>query len=225
LSPIGTNGSQLQVDITLIGDAVNMLPIILEALEHGGRNHGLKCHGKKIVFSIQSVSKYFPDKTWARYYEEEGIGYSLAEWLSAICTQKCPTWNAVLLSPLRLRKKNSYMNQLDWNFAFKTLAARLSTLNQLNGGFRMEKNVWDGLMEFFADSGRINTTTSRWDDWHRFSSTQKKHVPMGGRIDTVEVFPPCKTTEEWLHWWRTAEFLHLGKGTTMGNGALHLIYC
>jgi hypothetical protein len=50
-------------------------------------------------------------------------------------------------------------------------------------------------------------------------------VPMGGRIDAVEVMLPQETAQKWLRWWRTAELFHLGKGTTMGNGALQLTYC
>lgn len=227
LMPVGNDDSRLQLDLVLVGNAVELLPAIIEALEHGGRSYGLRCRGRNCFFSLQSVASCLPDRSWAAHYDgDENMGYDLNEWLiSANHCRQLTGWKTTILTPLRLRKKNSYLDRIDWIFAFSTLAIRLDILNQSGGGVRMDRELWDNLKILFSDPGRITMSADHWNDWHRYSSPQKRSVPMGGRVGKVRVEPPPGRENVWFRWWRTAELLHLGKGTTMGNGCIHLHCC
>jgi hypothetical protein len=56
----------------------------------------------------------------------------------------------------------------------------------------------------------------RWQDWERYSNRQLRKVPMGGLVGEWE----WEVEEDWSGWeslW-LGQWLHVGKGTSMGLG-------
>lgn len=70
-----------------------------------------------------------------------------------------------------------------------------------------------------AGTVRITASDLRWFDWQRYSNRQERKVEMGGLLGSVELEGDLAPLATLL---RTAEIVHVGKGTTFGLGKLDL---
>lgn len=222
LRPLPSQRGLLLLEMTLIGPACACQEQVLVALRAAGEA-GLGQGRERTPCMLLAVDQLLPQGQWQNIFmlgrrtDLQPPGFALCSYLDQY--HPPPPWKVVVLSPLRLRKQDGYLNSLDWGFAFTTLGLRIDLLHVLSGGLRRTVEAWGELKPFLQHPGRINAETA-WKDWHRKSSTQRKLVPMGGLTGSAMVMPPSGREQVWARWWKTAELLHLGKGTVMGNGKI-----
>jgi hypothetical protein len=70
-----------------------------------------------------------------------------------------------------------------------------------------------------ANGVRVAASDLRWHDWQRYSNRQQRKMTLGGFVGTVHVEGDLAPFAALL---RTAEIVHVGKGTTFGLGRLRL---
>ena len=221
-SPTDKKVPELHVEMTLVGEAGRFLPHLIAAWNRAGERGAGKGRGN---FILRKVYILLPNESMKTVYEDERLldhgelTFPVAEYLKGKVPD--PPWKIIIETPLRLRQDGRNMGSIDWENAFRSLAIRLSIMNQKYcGGTRPDKDVWQNLTSFLAAPGTTEART-RWFDWKRFSSTQDTHVPMGGLIGE-NVVTPSVGISTWWRWWEAARLFHLGKGTSMGLGKIAL---
>jgi hypothetical protein len=125
------------------------------------------------------------------------------------------------LHPLRLREGKQYtkQDQLDATLWVKSLLRRYQ---QLDCAHSNEPDDFDySLLHQSAADLSFQQSQLDWFDWYRYSSRQKKKVPMGGIVgsailegEALDLLWPMV----WLGQW-----LHAGKGAAMGLGKYRLL--
>lgn len=217
------NGTEMSVEMTLIGQAGDFLPHLVAAWIRAGELGAGKGRGS---FFLQKVYALQPKDELKVLYDGGWVIENSGEWTLPFThylmdTVPEPPWQVGIQTPLRLRQDGRNIGAIDWENAFKSLAIRLSLINQKYcGGTRLDKDSWQRVISFLARPGRAETRT-KWFDWSRFSSTQHTHVPMGGVIGMHLITPPASLST-WWDWWQAASLFHLGKGTSMGLGKVSI---
>jgi hypothetical protein len=220
-SPGFQKGPDREFFITLIGGCARFLPVMVKAVFES-RRVGL---GKnRDPFEVASWEEIGPDSTIRQMpLESDGCisvdgPFPLSAWLknTAAPLQKL---SVRFLTPFRLRQRGKYLSEPDWPFYFSTLARRLEALNCLfNNGQPLGKERWADLQEAFQVTGNIQTRL-RWWDMDRYSTRQRKKVPMGGIAGDLVMENPSPF---YITWWKAAELLHVGKGAAMGLGKVEI---
>ena len=196
-----------QLSLTLLGDLARFYPLIRKAL----------ANGQKAGIGRQR----------ARYTTVEGkAGRSdtcdisrLEEILEA--TTFTPGDIAVhLITPLRLRKKGKYLDELDWPFLLESTARRLEALSVLYaGGKALGKETWQALASLFSTAPAPLSLEISWKEYERYSNRQRRKVPMGGLVGKAHFDHPPEWFAKWLY---AASLLHVGKGAAMGLGRIEI---
>lgn len=121
-----------------------------------------------------------------------------------------------LLTPLRLRKNNKYLNPETFTFSdlFNNLLRRTSSVSY----FHQQKELHEEFVEITQAARHVvpEAQNLTWVDWARFSSRQSKKIAMGGLVGTL-TFNANDIAPFWNYLW-LGQWIHAGKGTTMGLG-------
>ncbi|MBF0528842.1 MAG: CRISPR system precrRNA processing endoribonuclease RAMP protein Cas6 [Deltaproteobacteria bacterium] len=208
----------VQVGMTLIGCADELIPQLAASWARAGeRGVGQGRH----QFNLVHIDRIKPDgehENMSLADINAGLvikSYPLADFISP----EHPKWplRIIFKTPLRIQSNGRIVTDLDWGYLFKTLAIRLSCLNQYYcDGERISEDLWDQLLIIFQSPNQ-SILRLEWQDEHRYSNRQKKSVPHGGLVGDG-FFWPEQHHWIWWHWWQTAALFHLGKGTGMGLG-------
>lgn len=223
LGTIPGHDGEIVLELKLFNHATELINTLAESLTAVAAA-GIDANGSKVRGELCRIEQIVPGRGCAVLFHHGKPQFSprlhwpLADYLVAPPPPEA-IWEVWLHTPLRLRKEKSYLQQIDWPHAFHCLAGRLSALEVMNGGHRMEEEKWTALMDFFDLPGTwVNDT--RWREWSRRSNRQDRFIPMGGVTGRLLLHPPDSQRRNWWHWWRAAELFNLGKGTTMGNGRI-----
>lgn len=121
----------------------------------------------------------------------------------------------LLDSPLRIRVQDRYWKPADFRFApfFSTLLRRLTQLCAVHG--KGAPDIDARALVAAASRIELRETQLRWQALHRYSSRQKRRIPMGGLHGSFEIRGDLDPLWPWL--W-AGQFLHVGKCTVMGLG-------
>lgn len=208
----------MSVDMTVTGSAAEFLPDIISAWIKAGE---MGIGSKREKFKLHGINRIPPDGgivplngTLSADYM-----YPLTDYLAKDVSQEDlgQLWKVHIVSPLRLMHRGRLLKEPDWFAAFKSLAVRVSALSRNYCGTpRLDNSVWNMLISFFYESCKTYNCIS-WKRLKRYSSRQKKYVPLDGIIGECMVAPENNRLL-WWQWWQTAALFHLGKGTTMGLG-------
>ena len=222
LCPLPEEKGLIGLELTVAGKACEFVPGILAACESAGQ---IGLGRGRLKFGLKFILQKLPDGSWKEIYgHRESISIEQASWLLADFlddSQPPPPWKIELVTPMRLRKNGQNLDTPDWSWAFSTLGMRLSMLAYLAGGERFSPEQWSNIKFFLSSPGESNDYVS-WYDWKRYSSRQKRHVPMGGLVGSSLVRPPEGAEAVWWRWWQTAHLFHMGKGVTMGLGKIDI---
>ena len=220
-----TDNRYLSLEVTLFGQGCEFVPHLITTCEEAGY-YGLG--RERIRFSLQCVLQKELNGEWTTLYvpgEKTKItrsNFLLTDWLKHLpLVPEDDCWLVEIKSPLRLRKQKQYLSVPDWGWSFVSLARKLFLLNNVCGGPKVEKETWLVIKDFLNSPGKSRNEVF-WYDWQRYSSRQRKKVPMGGIMGKSYIEPPWQEKEVWWHWWHTAGIFHLGKGTSMGLGKVSL---
>ncbi len=128
-APLSSKADILILEITLLGYCTRFFPAVLQALGRAqDRGPGRSREQFKIVsISENSPSGYRLFNTDKDILSQASGPFPLEEWLSSV--QDNTNYRINLSTPLRLRKKGSYLSDLNLSFMFMTLARRLESVS------------------------------------------------------------------------------------------------
>lgn len=205
-SPLGgiiAQGKELELNLTLIGQAREAIPILIQAVKrmatYGlGRGRGRL---ELIHWELDTIEN------------ELNIIYS-----PQILTMPITMY---LQTPLRLRVDNNILtpHNLELRPLFTTLLRRISLFaaNQNHTLLTIDFKK----LALIAETIKITERQLEWFPWQRYSSRQQNYVTMDGLIGTLK-FDLSQATELWPYLW-IGQWLHIGKGTSMGMGHYTLL--
>jgi len=122
----------------------------------------------------------------------------------------------VFETPVRVRHENRLMGPKAFRFRglFASLLRRLSLLQHLHSDTPMAAD-FRALVQRAVPIEPL-ARQLRWFEWTRYSSRQRTEMQMGGLLGWVE-FTATDLLPFWP-WLALGQWLHVGKGTTMGLG-------
>ncbi|RMD54747.1 MAG: CRISPR system precrRNA processing endoribonuclease RAMP protein Cas6 [Nitrospirae bacterium] len=118
-----------------------------------------------------------------------------------------------LLTPLRIKIAGHLSDDFTFFEFFRSLLNRLYLLTYFHCGNRFEREHRE-LLEMSKDI-EILDKHLHWHDWIRYSNRQKTKMKMGGIKGEFRIRGEIKP---FLPFLKIGEYIHVGKGTTMGLG-------
>jgi len=212
-----TKGDALSVELMLVGQSNQHLPYLVHSFEQAGKRGLGSAQGH---FSVQSVLQWQGDDQWLPVYAAGG-SLNAQPPVHPACPP-CPQGEVRLafLTPLRMRLQNREVTAASFDFyaLLSVLMRRVSMLQQFHTDQPLE-------LDFKALSAQARTVgllrnSLFWQDWTRYSSRQKTPVKMGGLMGEV-VLDGKALQAFWPLLW-LGQYVHAGKGTSMGLGAYQL---
>jgi hypothetical protein len=232
LRPLRPLDGRLGLELVLLGPAAARWLEVLSAWEEAGqRGFGPRRarHRLELVHGLSMAPRPRGDpQGWVEIRNEEGAytgavsSLNLAAFLDAQGLTPLPPWRVEVLTPLRVRRENGLLDRLDWPHVWTRFGLRLAVLAaEADPASRLDFPAWRELKAFLAGPGEFEAQ-SRWRDQRRYSARQGRYVPLGGLLGWSVIVPPQGAEATWWRWWKAAELLHLGKGTTMGLGQVKI---
>ncbi|MHB8353698.1 MAG: CRISPR system precrRNA processing endoribonuclease RAMP protein Cas6 [Burkholderiales bacterium] len=123
-------------------------------------------------------------------------------------------------TPLRLRRQETYLGPTTLRFAdlFGALLRRISMLTYFHSETPLVTD-FAGLVRAAEGIG-FTETEFVWQDWTRYSGRQKTLLEMGGVIGSADLVG-SDIAPFWPYLW-LGQWVHVGKGTSMGLGRYRL---
>ncbi len=125
-----------------------------------------------------------------------------------------------LVLPLRLKEADRNVRPETFRFhhLFRNLLRRISMLSTFHTEEPLDVD-FAGLVRSSRDVC-IDDVRLDWRDWRRFSGRQNTYLCMGGLVGSFTVHDD-RLAEFWPYLW-VGQFLHAGKGTSMGLGKFRI---
>lgn len=189
-------GHQFQCDLTLFGEATQHYAIAQAAIEYLGMQMGLGYEQGK--YKIIDIVHSQPDQQ---------------------ATSNNKQISLHLPTRLRLKANNRLYKQApDFQLLMTRLLGRLKTLEKAYMG--KETDNYQALIAK-AKEIKISNSKIKWDDWDRFSGSQKKWMKFGGLMGEISYTGDLQPFMEVL---KLGEWLHIGNKTSFGLGKYEIIY-
>jgi hypothetical protein len=216
--PYASGEPHHQLGVTLVGQANRYAAYVIQAFRLAGER-GLKGYAKRLVLESVDQEEIVGTGRWQRIYEDGSslapLPVNEARWPDPPSALKLS-----LRTPLRLRFQAHLVTPDTFHpgVLLRSLIRRLSSLCCFHGTQPLE-------MDFAAAAARAAalraTTDLRWKEWSRYSSRQKTRMEMGGLLGTI-AFEGEQWREFWPFFWM-GQWVHAGKGATMGLGRYEII--
>jgi hypothetical protein len=212
-----TPGHETSLRLTLFGFANRYLAYVVHAFSEGVQQ-GIQ-HSPPLALSnvLQEPALGAPD--WSLISDESNLLTPLPV-MNPTAPPRPGRIRIHFETPLRLRHQDRYLTPDLFHFSdlFRNLLGRLSSLKLFHTEQPLETDfprlVSESKLVPFADS------SLRWTDWTRYSSRQKQKLKMGGLIGHVDL-DLTALEELWPYLW-LGQYIHAGKGTSMGLGKLRI---
>lgn len=220
-----TAGELVALDVVVVGRGMRYAQHVLHSLQRCGEG-GLGPERVRLRLQEVGQARFAGSGEWLSVYDAQGR-WALFE--GALVQPGAAPEQVVLtlLTPVRLRVAMQYLGVKDFAFApfFSTLLRRISQLAAYHG---LDPSTTDlDIIDYRHLANQAKTVDCvckdlQWHDWRRFSSPQKKAVPMGGV--TGQCVLQGEALEEIWPWLWLGQWLHVGKGAAMGLGGYRLAY-
>jgi hypothetical protein len=201
------------VGVTLFGNANRYVPYVIYAFQRAGEEGVGRDRLPLSLVRVQQSAGLGED--WETIHEPDQPLDALPPVVPEI--PPLPTDVEIrLLTPLRIRRQESLVNERDFSFAdfFNVLLRRISLLTYFHTDTPLETDF-----KFLVEQSRriaLISSQLRWYDWTRYSSRQKTTMEMGGLIGEFKL--PAQGMEPfWPYLW-LGQWTHAGKGASMGLG-------
>ncbi len=222
-TPTGVKTKQVNIDITLIGVAVDYFPYILLALINTGKSGILS---QRIHFDIDNVlcrGQYALNKKGDYCENIDPLIWDWDKNLDGENNKSVKDLELALLSPLRVKYKGKYISRLTYKDIIFYAAQRLNMLDNLfgNGSLLLNGLIADlvGFMEK-ASIGKELSSDLKWNDYSRFSARQNQSMRLGGLMGIIRITGTFSGAE--LSLLKAAELFHIGKNTSFGLGRIEI---
>ena len=200
-------GTDLSLDITLIGEGVKTLPHFLVVFEEMGRSgrFGGKFRLRAVHSALPAAQPVFDGVT-------RRIAESVPPWIAP--PEPPPPQRAHLsfLTPLRMRTGGVYNRNPDFVSIAHALLRRIHLLAAIYGEGTASTD-WMKPLLASADQVRSESSTFSLYPWQRASGRQHRSIAMDGVIGKITVGGDLDLLWPWL---RLGEWIHVGPGRPWG---------
>ena len=182
-------GHQFQCELTLFGEAIQHCAIAQAAIEYLGMQMGLGYEQGK--YKVIEIKQSQPEITTPQAKDNIKIH---------------------LPTRLRLKANNKLQRHApQFSLFLNRLTGRLKTLETAYGN--TQNDYQEALHE--AEGIKLFTSNAKWDDWDRFSGSQKKWMKFGGLMGDIVYTGDLQPFMKVL---KLGEWLHIGNKTSFGLG-------
>lgn len=208
-------GAPFDVDVTLVGRAVDHAPYVAHAFRAAGADGLGPRRGRFEVERIDQCVDHGDDR-WTPVWRG---GVFAPPQRTAIPPPPPIAARGVTLrfeTPLRLQRDDRPVgpDELAFHDLFRQLLRRISLLAYFHGGTPLQTDF--AHLSRSSRDVEIRRRDLRWCDWSRQSSRQQRRVPMGGVLGRIAV-DGAALAPYWPYLW-FGQWTHAGKGASMGLG-------
>ncbi len=201
------------LQVTLIGRANSMVGYLVQAIVRAGRT-GLRPLQQPFEIAAVEQEGRVGGGDWRPILEENRLVPVPPCVPSAPAPP--PRVRVILMTPLRLRRMETYVRAESFRFGdlFCSLLRRISLLSYFHGSSPLETDF----ARLVARSHTIELCRAdlRWEEMTRYSRRQHARLLTGGLLGEFEL-DTDPLGEMWQYLW-LGQFVHAGKGATMGLG-------
>ncbi len=217
-------GDTFTCDMTLIGDAINLLPwVVLTFFEMGKRRIGLQGRrGLCQLEKVESLSAYENDRIETIFTADtemltgEGLILRLDDVMQATPGSTVGI-ELEFLTPTSIKVDGTWTIQLTFEHLIRNLLRRIRFLSYFHCGEDLDVDA-HGLIEASADVKHASCLN--WLRKDRYSYRAEKSVPMGGFVGIIHF---SGEIESFLPFIYLGEYLHIGHHTAFGFGQYRII--
>lgn len=208
-------GESAEITVVLVGRAVDYLPYILLALQKLGAQ-GL---GRdRVRFRLDQIRS-----------EQGDVIYSMGKG-SAVGQPPCrplslepgpsriAQFEIRFLSPVRIQSNGRISTQPSLKDIVSSLARRVFLLSQFHS--REPVAAVDSVFLDAADAATLLRSETRWMERERYSTRQKRGIPIGGAMGRLVFSADYGLLQPLL---RVGEYVHVGKNASFGLGQFELM--
>lgn len=203
----------IELNLTLIGYALDYLPYIYFALKKGGEKGIFKnrvkfkiasmtADNKELIKDEENISQEFKKNIWVFNTSEE---------------TKLEHLIISLVSPLRMKINGKYQSRFNYKEFLNTGYRRLDILSKLYGINEIDNKDKINIDKICIPK-KNEFTNLAWHDLERYSARQKTALKMGGVIGQMDIEGDFSLSE--LSILKGIENFHIGKNTSFGLGKI-----
>ncbi len=223
-APTGLKTERINIDIVLIGTAVNYFPYILLTMINIGKSGILR---DRIHFDVESVLCQGKSVLNRKDDYCENVSPLIWDWDgSALAENKNERIKEValaFLSPLRIKHNGKLVSNITYKDILYGAVRRIDILDNLFGnGSSANRGVTADSLGFIegASNGKEFLSRLKWTDYSRYSARQKQSMQMGGLMGKAVVKGAFSSKE--LAFLKAAELFHIGKNASFGLGKVEV---
>ncbi|MCB0078138.1 MAG: CRISPR system precrRNA processing endoribonuclease RAMP protein Cas6 [Anaerolineales bacterium] len=236
--PLGDKGDFLPGDVlrfglTVVGDALALLPYVILAVQQGMPVEGL---GKRDrlndyrtgYFKLREVTTMHPlqgrvDTLWRegeRMVQRPAMPVTHEEVLDYAGHLSSERITLRLLTPMRLTDQSKLVRSFRFRPFFQRLMERLITLSTLFGEETLlaDEGERHALLDAAEQVAVVDKT--KWVDLRSYSTRRRRETPIGGLTGEVTLVGDLAPFRPWLLW---GAQLHVGKDAVKGDGWYYMI--
>ena len=206
-------GERTDLELVLTGKATELLPYVLHALERAGKQ-GIGASDGRFDIAAVWQERTPGDEQWLSIYEAGQLRPTPA---TVATPPPLPdTVTLTLATPLRLKHRDRLLSPN--YFPFSGLVAALLRRYSMMSYFHDAREFIADFRALVDQAAEVTPLAQSldWQDWRRYSSRQRRKIAMGGVVGSVQ-YRGDEVAPFWPLLW-TGQWLHLGKGTSMGLG-------
>jgi hypothetical protein len=216
-------GDSLTFNLILIGRGTSYLPYFILTFQELGRlgiGRGRKEFRLKDVMAVNPASGVeallFSGTDGGLRNEDLSIGYAEIEGKAS----KIPDNRLAVrfLTPTKLKHAGAYVQQPSFHVLLRSILRRVSSLYYFHCGERWQTN-YRGYVDAAKEVQTVDAKT-KWVDWERYSSRQKRRVAMGGFVGEVSYEGEFAKLRPLV---LLGDIIHVGKATSFGQGKYEVL--
>lgn len=217
------NNETLDLNLTLIGKAIDYLPYCVFAFERLGVMGIGKDREKYIIENVVSVEKEIETVIFSgkeKRFSGEGIRHSFLSIMNSRDGdrrkwQESQTVEIQFITPGRFEHSGKIITgKLEFHILLRSLLRRLSTLLYFHcGGLRLPVDFKQLIGD--AKEIRIAESNLNWEEYERYSTRKEKRMKIGGLKGMIRYKGEMKAFIPFL---LLSEYIHVGKSVSFGLG-------
>ncbi len=205
-------GEAFELGITLFASAREALPYLIHAFERGGREGFGRGRGRFTLRSVDALDGGAKPVRRPLWHRDGGKLEAAGEPLPTPPPLPPGSLTIELSTPLRIKERGRLVRPEEFTAGhfLRALSRRARDVGRFYGTAGSFTPPQEPAGVVLSD-GRL-----AWHDWRRFSSRQKGYMNMGGIVGSFRL-----SGDRLVAWWPLiwyGQWLHLGKGTSMGMG-------
>lgn len=215
--------SYIHLRLVVVAQAAQHTPYLLYALQRAGQRGVGKPAARLHLLRVEQETLPGNGQWQTIYYADAPFIQPMAPQppVSSIAPERKQQGCIDLITPLRLRLQEQYVRDAEsFSFPgfFNTLLRRMTYFAH---GASAATEVGDHLaLTALGREVKVRVDQMQHHAWQRWSSRQKRSIPMDGVTGTIQL-EGAALAQLWP-WLALGQWLHVGKGATMGLGAYRL---